>query len=319
MLKSIKIKKFQSHENTLLKFSSGVNIIFGKSQAGKTAIFRAFKWLVTNRPLGVSFKSKFSSSKDSTVVQLKTGRNNIITLKKSDKDSKYILKTKSGKKTFRKFKGKIPDEIENALNLNFGLTFQNQLNPHSVSSSPTDLGKRIDDVIGTFNLEKWMGIASKRLSGKKRELVIVKSRIEKNEENLKNYDGLSDLQNEINLCNSLETKIVDVESKIDRLTSLLESYKEIKGRINHLTHYSDLIDDIDRFETDRSRFGELAELIASLKNYVETVFIISELKEKIENLKTEYIKRLSVKKICPLCFSSLGRANLKKIKSELRR
>ena len=53
MIKRIKIENIQSHKETELELSSGINAIVGSSNNGKSAILRAFYWLVYNRPLGV--------------------------------------------------------------------------------------------------------------------------------------------------------------------------------------------------------------------------------------------------------------------------
>lgn len=49
MIKSIEIKNFESHEHTILSdFSSGLNLIRGESNCGKTAIVRALKLVAYN-------------------------------------------------------------------------------------------------------------------------------------------------------------------------------------------------------------------------------------------------------------------------------
>ena len=64
MIKSLKIENFQSHKDSYLEFSNGINIISGKSNNGKTAILRALNWVITNRPQGIAFKSTFSDKKE---------------------------------------------------------------------------------------------------------------------------------------------------------------------------------------------------------------------------------------------------------------
>ena len=59
MLKSLKIRNFESHRNTQLNFHPGVNVIVGESDQGKTAILRALEWVLFNRPLGEDIKSNW--------------------------------------------------------------------------------------------------------------------------------------------------------------------------------------------------------------------------------------------------------------------
>jgi len=48
MLKRLIIKNFKSHLSTTIDFSSGMTIIVGDPQTGKTNILRGFIWLCTN-------------------------------------------------------------------------------------------------------------------------------------------------------------------------------------------------------------------------------------------------------------------------------
>jgi len=55
MLESVTLRDFQSHKLSELVFSSGLNVIVGASDKGKTSIIRALEWVRLNRPLGDSF------------------------------------------------------------------------------------------------------------------------------------------------------------------------------------------------------------------------------------------------------------------------
>ena len=59
MIQSLKIINFQSHEDSTLDFVPGVNMILGASDSGKSAIIRALKWLVWNRPNGDAYRSNW--------------------------------------------------------------------------------------------------------------------------------------------------------------------------------------------------------------------------------------------------------------------
>ena len=52
MIKEINIKNFQSHDNTNLILDSGVNVIVGSSDSGKSAIIRALRWVTSCVPRG---------------------------------------------------------------------------------------------------------------------------------------------------------------------------------------------------------------------------------------------------------------------------
>jgi exonuclease SbcC len=53
----LEILNFQSHEKTVVKFAPGgqLTVITGQTDSGKTAIFRALRWLLYNQPQGTDF------------------------------------------------------------------------------------------------------------------------------------------------------------------------------------------------------------------------------------------------------------------------
>ena len=54
-IKKLSLRNFQSHRETDLEFSPGLNIIVGPSDQGKSAIIRALRWLFYNEPRGTGF------------------------------------------------------------------------------------------------------------------------------------------------------------------------------------------------------------------------------------------------------------------------
>ena len=66
-IKNLRIINFQSHKNTTMNFSNGLNVIVGESDVGKTAIIRALKWVLFNEPKGASFINRDS---DECIVEI---------------------------------------------------------------------------------------------------------------------------------------------------------------------------------------------------------------------------------------------------------
>ncbi len=50
MINSLSLKNFKSWKDTLLEFHKGVNAIVGTTDAGKSNVIRAIRWVVFNRP-----------------------------------------------------------------------------------------------------------------------------------------------------------------------------------------------------------------------------------------------------------------------------
>ena len=132
MIKSIHIQNIQSHEDSYLDFSSGVNIIIGSSDSGKTAIIRALRKLVWNKPSGSAIQSSWGGS---SIIRLETEDGSVVWSK--DKTDTYILQL-TGKKdlVFKAFGTSVPEEINSVLNFN-EINLQNQLDtPFLLSETP---------------------------------------------------------------------------------------------------------------------------------------------------------------------------------------
>lgn len=54
-IEKLTIENFQSHRCTEIKFAPGVTVLVGESDAGKSAVIRALKWLFLNEPRGSGF------------------------------------------------------------------------------------------------------------------------------------------------------------------------------------------------------------------------------------------------------------------------
>ena len=73
MIQSLALKNFQSHKDTLIKFDPGVNVIVGSTDSGKSAIIRALRWLVWNRPIGDKMRSNWGGETE-VIIDDELGR-----------------------------------------------------------------------------------------------------------------------------------------------------------------------------------------------------------------------------------------------------
>ena len=67
MIEGLKISNFQSHRDSSLEFSPGVNALVGDSDCGKSAVMRALLWVITNQPQGDAHVSNWLKDKKGKV------------------------------------------------------------------------------------------------------------------------------------------------------------------------------------------------------------------------------------------------------------
>ena len=119
MLTSLEINNFQSHKKSLLEFSTGMNVIVGRSDGGKSAIIRALRLVVENRPSGDAYRSNWGGD---TSVTITTQEGDVITRKKTNTKNSYTLNSTE----FVAFKQDVPVEIQKALQIT-DLNIQSQM------------------------------------------------------------------------------------------------------------------------------------------------------------------------------------------------
>lgn len=138
MLEKIQLKNFQSHESLSIEFSH-VTTIQGPSDRGKSAIVRALKWVVFNRPAGDAYKTRGADSMSVTVqIDGQTIRR---------RKGKSINEYRAGAQRFAAMGATVPPEIAAALNL-APANFQSQFDaPYWLSDSAGEVSKRLNAII----------------------------------------------------------------------------------------------------------------------------------------------------------------------------
>jgi len=228
MIKEIVLKNFQSHKKTKLKLHPGVNVIIGKTDSGKTAIMRALKWVITNRPKGEAFRSDWGGT---TSVSILTD-DHLVKRIKTDKVNQYKLRDNDEEKLeFNAIGLGVPDEISDVLNMN-EINLQSQFDqPFLLNDTPGSVAlhfnkiahlERIDTSTGA--IKKWISKINQSITADKDSLIEAK-------EGLESYDYLEKFEIDIEVLESLEKiKLQTINSKA-KLSVIIKETKEIQTEI----------------------------------------------------------------------------------------
>lgn len=307
MIQSLKIKNFQSHKESELVFDSGLNIITGPSDSGKTAILRSLYWLFNNRPSGEEFRSNWGGD---TVVQVRI-------------DGKIIRRTKGSKNEyfFNKisnvaFGQDVPEEIKSFLNIQ-EINLQRQLDePFLLNLSPGKVAEhfnrlaRIDDIDNAIKeIQKdirstniLIETRKKDIEGKNTELLKYKGikEIDKRLQSLEEKDleriELSKVKNSILV---LLSQLVDVEIENKTLQKIILFEPIINSLITKRNllkskkdEYKSLVFEIGKI-TDITRRERVNSKLISLKSKVNDLL---EIYTRLNSTKTvlNHLKNLIV-------------------------
>lgn len=271
MIKSVTITNFQSHRNSELEFDPGLNIIIGKSDSGKTALVRAFHWLIWNRPSGDQFRSKWGGR---TAVEIITEEGDILLRSKDDGENLYVL----NEREFKAFGTTIPDEIQQALNIN-------EINLQSQFDSPFLLTKSAGEVAVHFNkiahidkIDSSIKKVQQAIRGIEQNIKSYKLQITESEEELAEYVDLDKLEAEIEVLEEMQKRS---EQMISTKTKLVSLVKQINTQTEEIKVASEIlkmeldIDTILALMSEKDQLiieaNEIEEIVSNINNINETI------------------------------------------------
>lgn len=112
--KTLHLENYQAHKNTTVDLTSGLNIIIGESDMGKSSILRAIRKLVRDFPAGKDHINKDATSmKISLTVIDDNDHEHVVVRQVTPSKNLYYLDDQE----FGGFGREIPEEIQNTLEM----------------------------------------------------------------------------------------------------------------------------------------------------------------------------------------------------------
>ena len=279
MIQSIRLQNFQSHLNSYLEFSPGINIITGSSNNGKTSLLRGIGWVITNRPQGLAFKSYFADKKDSCKVTLTINGQKIVR-EKNTNINQYQL----NEGIFSTVGGDTPSEVSSAINLS-EINTQSQFEKHFlITESPGEIGRTINKIVKLEDIDILISSLSSKISSASKEIELKKQDVDKlniSLEKFKDYDKIEVLVDQI-VKNDI--KIKDLEQKVKILNYISDEGVRVEKLILSLENsYDDLEEKINELEQAWLTYNTNVKIIQDLSKLVSTINVLD---TKIQDAET---------------------------------
>lgn len=265
MLEFVRIKNFQSHEDTTLEFSPGVNCIRGLSARGKTAILRAIDWVATNRPLGFRFHSRFAETPETEVV-IGTSEGVEVRQVKTKSSAAYAV----GDRVFSAMGAGVPDAVKDALRFS-ETTYQNQLDPpFLISAKPGEIARTFNRVMKIERVDRWISSLTTSINSLTSEKRRVEDEIRENRERVESYDYLPEatkmveqvavLDGLVEDCDRRIRTIRDAAEKLAENDSCLKALGELLGTEESLKSAGFLLAEVGKTDALLSRLSEFVTI-----------------------------------------------------------
>lgn len=319
MLKSIKIKNFESHKNSKINLSPGINIIIGDNDSGKSALLRSLEQIALN-PIGDDYRSNFANGKEETEIEIITDKDEIIKRIRSKNKNQYQIGNNQPLEAFGR--GKVPDEISTILSIE-NINIQPQKEPaFLLTSNSGQIAKYLNQIV---NLEEIDGSLSfikkkKKTINHNIELLETENLVELEKEleqysNLETWESkLKEVEGYENQCKKLEStyeKGISLLDELDGLQSKLAEDKRIiqyKSEVSTLLSYSKNSSDLsvkiqkafclivelhkqnkykEKYKNILQHKKGVASLVELYKNQKSLGDKIEKVEKRLYNLKTE--------------------------------
>jgi DNA repair protein SbcC/Rad50 len=231
MLHKLDIQNFQSHENTTLEFSKGVNVIVGTSDSGKTAIIRALRWLVWNRPSGDDFRSSWGGDTYvHAILQYGETFNTFVSRYKGDKGNTYDLHGAP----FVGFGTTVPDEIQEVLGMN-EINLQQQLDsPFLLSETPGNVAQYFNKIANLDKIDSTQSRINSAIRKINSDIQYYDEQIHKYEQKLKEFPDLAAIQKRLDRLERKDTRLADLNSGVRKVNHILNKIDSIDNEIDDL-------------------------------------------------------------------------------------
>lgn len=316
MLKEAHIFNYQSHRSTKISLSPGITGIIGTSLYGKTAILRAIKQVVTNRPLGFRFQSDFADEDEPTRIQL-VFDSATVSWVKTTKELTYSIEENGQTETFNKCGCDVPDIIKNKMNIE-DINFQDQLASHFlITSSGGQIAKTISQVTQADKIMLWIKDIATRLSILKTNKKILKEDIEEIDAKLITFKGMEKADRIISKIEKLQIQQIQVESEHRKIEDFLIQVEKINRKIQAHKKYlraKPYIKRIERLEHQLEALRQHKQIILEAQQIQKDIKITVTIKRKYVR---QYLDIIQKDKKCPTCFGTITDKVIRQIKREM--
>lgn len=338
MIKSLEIKNIQSHKDSRLELSPGINALIGSSNNGKSAILRALNWVVNNRPLGVevllsnwAYDSKGKQNEEMSVTVEKG--NSTLIRRKTKSENEYVIDGE----VLEAIKTDVPEEVRKFFMLSETNMQKQQDAPFLLSLSSGKIAEYFNRIVRLDIIDRVLLNAESSRRKMKNQLESSENQEQKLQKEFEKFEWIDSVEKLIEKIKVLDSKSEELsETKDDLKESVekfeaasIEKYPDFKKELKLISQIDEIneengkmskqLEDLDfqieKFEEVSKKsydFSKEKKIIDVIENINLDRSEIEKLEEDIERFEasekrikwcTENIKELTkqLPSICPFC------------------
>lgn len=256
MIKSLQIKNIQSHLDSKLVFSPGINALVGTSNNGKSAILRALFWAVTNRPLGTEILlsnwayDKKGKQNDEMSVTVQKGNSTLIR-RKTKTENEYVIDGE----VLEAIKTDVPEQVKSFFALSETNMQRQQDAPFLLSLSSGKIAEYFNRIVRLDIIDKVLTNAESSRRKMRNQLETSQNNEKKFEKELESYDWLDDVEKLIKKYKAASEKCDEISLEKNRLDESVKKFDEVDE--NKFPDFEKELKAISKIEELEERAGEI--------------------------------------------------------------
>ena len=310
---SVHIENYESHKNTYIEFSPGINEIIGESDAGKSGIQRSIRWACYNEPSGDGFirrdadyiQAELDGKKPKVICTVTLKLSNGYTIVRSKglgvNLNRYCLIDSEGSELeFNNFGLEVPDEIKDALGFRHLTVDKQKLEVNYIPQMESPLawayqGAGLARLLNKFNNIDDFENLSKRINKRVHargdivtEIKVLQTNIDEKNKELSTLTDPSDaIQCAEDLLKDLEV-ISENENRVNTAKRLLKDCEDIKIKHQIIEEKTKSVDSILVFKDSIEKLSEMADKVRKAKAILSNADTLrtklTDLQEKLDNI-----------------------------------
>lgn len=264
MINKIELQNFQSHQNTALQFHPNINIIIGQSDSGKTAILRALRWVLFNKPQGEALRSSWGGV---TLVTAQIDENYISRIRSDTKNSYKV-----NEQELKAIGADVPEHIKKIFNMN-DLNFQHQLDqPFLLSDTPGSVATHFNKIARLEMIDTAVQSVSKWLRSISQEFDRQHANKKTYQTQLENFNFLPEMEQAVVTVEKQEEEKQLLQKNSTQLSVIVQTMKKIQVQVDlyqPLIRLSPFVEEICAQEVEKAKQEDLQKDLQSLLRKIQ--------------------------------------------------
>lgn len=215
MIHRIQIRNFQKHRKLDLRLGK-LNCITGKTDAGKSAILNAVRWVTFNKPAGVSF---IHHGKKTASVRIVTDEGAVVRSKSKSKNIYQI-----NDRVYKAFGANVPPDITTLLNLSdINFEFQHD-GLFWFSESAGEVSRQLNKIVSLDLIDSTLANLGKDLRQAKTQQTFLTDRIEELEDEYEKARRIYTIEEPFKQLEAFSDYLEKLTKKSARLSRIIKEH-----------------------------------------------------------------------------------------------